>query len=126
MDTIITAPPSCDRNGNLFTEFMSPGTKITSEFYCETLNKIRRFIQKRRGMLNKGVVLLHDNARRHTAAQTNVLIKFFQLGDFRPPSLQSGPGAKRLPSLHQDEGLVGYPALPHQRRAHGWSHQLAA
>ena len=30
-----------------------------------------------------------------------------QLGDFRPPSLQSGPGAKRLPSLHQDEGLVG-------------------
>jgi len=23
------------------------------------------------------------------------------------PSLQSGPGAKRLPSLHQDESLIG-------------------
>jgi len=52
-----------------------------------------------------------------------------QLGDFRPPSLLSWPGAKRLPSLHQDEGLVGYPALPHQRRAHGfnnWLHNLVA
>jgi len=44
-----------------------------------------------------------------------------QLGDFRPPSLQSGPDAKRLPSLHQAEGLDGYPALPHQWRANGWS-----
>jgi len=49
-----------------------------------------------------------------------------QLGVFRPPSLQSRPGTKRLPSLHQDEGLVGYPALPHQRRAQGWSQHLAA
>jgi hypothetical protein len=45
-----------------------------------------------------------------------------QLGDFRPTSLQSGPGAKRLPSVLQDKGLVVYPALPLQRRAHGWSH----
>ena len=37
-------------------------------------------------MLTKGVVLLHDNARRHTAAQTNVLIKLFSWEIFdRPP-----------------------------------------
>ena len=49
-----------------------------------------------------------------------------QLGDFRPPSIQSEPGTKRLPSLHQDDGVVGYRALPHQRRAHGWNQPLDA
>jgi hypothetical protein len=29
------------------------------------------------GMLTRGVVLLHDNARPHTAARTNTLIKLF-------------------------------------------------
>ena len=101
---------------------MAPGTTITSEVYCETLNKLRRSIQNKRcGMLTKGVVLLHDNARPHTAASANALIKLFNWEIFDHP-----PGAKRLPSLHEDEGLVGYPALPHQRRAHGWSQQLAA
>jgi hypothetical protein len=59
------------------------------------------------------------------SARTNTLIKF-QLGDFRPPFLQFRPGTKRLPSVLQDESLVSYPALPLQRRAHGWSQQLAA
>jgi len=65
-----------NRKGILLTEFMAPGTTITSEVYCETLHKLRRSTQnKRRGMLSKGVVLLHDNARPHTAARTNALIK---------------------------------------------------
>jgi len=60
-----------DRMGILLTDFMASGTTITSEIYCETLNKLRRSIQnKRRGMLTKGVVLLHDNTRPHTAART--------------------------------------------------------
>jgi len=80
-----------DRKGILLTEFMAPGTTITSEVYCETLNKLRRSIQnKRRGMLTKGIVLLHDNARPHKCFN-----QVLQLGDFRPPSFQSGPGAKR-------------------------------
>jgi len=61
-----------DRKGILLTEFMAPGTTITSEVYCETLNKFRRSIQNKwRGMLTKGVVLLHDNARHHTAARAS-------------------------------------------------------
>ena len=57
---------------------MAPGTTLTSQVYCETLNTFRRSIQnKRRGMLTKGVVLLHDNARPHTAARTNASIKLF-------------------------------------------------
>ena len=61
-----------DRKGVLLIEFMEPGTTITSETYCETLKKLRRAIEnKRRGMLMSGVVLLHDNARPHTAACTH-------------------------------------------------------
>jgi hypothetical protein len=56
-----------DRKGNLLTEFMAPGTTVTSEVYCEALNKVRRSIQNKwHRMLTKGIVLLHDNARRHT------------------------------------------------------------
>ncbi|GBL62094.1 hypothetical protein AVEN_146441-1 [Araneus ventricosus] len=36
--------------------------------YCETLRKLQSAIQnKRRGMLSQGIVLLHDNARPHSA-----------------------------------------------------------
>jgi hypothetical protein len=42
-------------------------------------------IQGRRGMLTKGVVLLHDKARPHTAAHTNVLIKLFNWEIFKHP-----------------------------------------
>jgi len=81
-----------ERKGILLTEFMAPGTTITSEVYCETMNKLRRSIQnKRRGMLTKGVILLHDNARPHTAARTNALIKLFNWEIF---GHLSGTGAK--------------------------------
>jgi len=35
-----------NRKGILLTEFTAPGTTITSEVYCETLNKLQRLIQK--------------------------------------------------------------------------------
>jgi histone-lysine N-methyltransferase SETMAR len=38
------------------------------------------------GMLTKGVVLLHDNARPHTAARTNALIMLFNWEIFDYPS----------------------------------------
>jgi len=88
-----------DRKGILLTEFMAPGTTITSEVYCETLHKLRRSIQnKRRGMLSKGVVLLHDNARPHTAARTNALIKLFnwQIFDHPPYSADLAPSDYHL------------------------------
>ena len=82
MDAIIAAPASCEvhavicfvhaegRSMAEIHEFMAPGATIMSDVYCETLNKLRRSIQiKRRGILSKGVVLLHDNARPNTAAR---------------------------------------------------------
>ncbi|KAJ4429612.1 hypothetical protein ANN_21798 [Periplaneta americana] len=67
-----------DRKGVLLLDFMPKGTTINADRYCETLRKLRRAIQnKRRGMLSRGVVLLHDNARPYTAASTRELLDQF-------------------------------------------------
>ena len=80
-----------DRKGILLTQFMAPGTTITSEVYCEMLHKLRRSIQnKRRGMLSKGVVLLH-NTRPLTVARTNALIKLFNWAIFDHPPYSPYP-----------------------------------
>ena len=73
--------------GILLTEFMAPGTTMMSEVYCETLNKLHSLIQNKwRGMLTKGVVLLHNNVRPHTTAHTNALIKLFNWKiSYHPP-----------------------------------------
>jgi hypothetical protein len=60
-----------DRKGVLIVEFMQQRTTILSEMDCETLKKMQRAIQNnRRGILTSIVVLLHDDARLHTAACT--------------------------------------------------------
>ena len=47
--------------------------------YCDTIQRLRRAIQnERRGLLSSGVVLLHDNARPHTARQTTALLQQFR------------------------------------------------
>ena len=67
-----------DRQGVLLVEFLPQGTTINSAVYCETLKKLRRAIQnKMRGMLSATILLLHDNARPHSAAQTQNLITAF-------------------------------------------------
>ena len=68
-----------DRQGILLVEFLPQGTTINSAVYCETLKKPRRAIQsKRRGMLSATILLLHDNAQPHSAAQTQDLITSFK------------------------------------------------
>jgi len=49
-------------------------------------------------MLSKGVVLLHDNARPHTAARTNALIKLFnwKIFDHPPYSADLAPSDYHL------------------------------
>ena len=60
-----------DRHGVLLVEFLPNGQTVNSDKYCSTLTNLRRAIQnKRRGMLSRGILLLHDNARPHTSAQT--------------------------------------------------------
>ena len=63
----------------LLVEFLPQGTTLNSAVYCEMLKKLRRVIQnKRRGMLSATILLLHDNARLHPAAQTQALITSFR------------------------------------------------
>jgi hypothetical protein len=57
-----------DRKCVLLVEFLPQGSTVNAGVYCDTLKKLRRAIQnKRRGMLSRGVVMLPDNARPHTA-----------------------------------------------------------
>ncbi|KAJ4435469.1 hypothetical protein ANN_18085, partial [Periplaneta americana] len=71
-----------DRKGVLLLDFMPKGTTINANRYCETLRKLQRAIQnKRRGMLSRGVVLLHDNARPPDLAPSDFHL-FTKLKDF--------------------------------------------
>ena len=68
-----------DRRCVLLVESLPQGTTINSAVYCETLKKLRRAIQnKRRGMLGATILLLCDNARPHSAAQTQDVIASFK------------------------------------------------
>lgn len=57
-----------DHEGLLLADFKEPGVNINSTHYLETLDKLHKAIKnKRPGMLSRGVILLHDNARPHVA-----------------------------------------------------------
>jgi hypothetical protein len=74
--------------GVLLVEFLPEGTPITSTTCCETMKKLRRAIQnKRRGMITRRLMLLHDNARPNTAAETQALYHVIWLGTILPPPL---------------------------------------
>jgi len=75
-----------DRKGVLLVDFLPQGSTINAGVYCNTLKKLHRAIQnKRRGMLSRCVVMIHDNARPHTAAATQNLITTFGWEQFDHP-----------------------------------------
>ncbi|GBN18853.1 Histone-lysine N-methyltransferase SETMAR [Araneus ventricosus] len=77
-----------DRHDVLLVDFMQRGTTINAVAYGQTMRKLRRAIQnKRHGMLTEGILLLHDNARPHTAAQIRALFDSW-LGNFAAPTLR--------------------------------------
>lgn len=61
-----------DSKGPIIEHYQEQGSTVNSARYSEMLcNHLRPAIRsKRRGLLSKGVLLLHDNARPHTAAHT--------------------------------------------------------
>jgi hypothetical protein len=60
-----------DRKGVLMVEFMQQGTTM-SEVYCKTLKELRTAGHSEQKVWNADIqcMLLHDNARPHTAAHT--------------------------------------------------------
>ncbi|GBO06188.1 Mariner Mos1 transposase [Araneus ventricosus] len=75
-----------DKQGILLVEFLPRGETINAVRCCETLRKLWRAIQNRsRGMLSQSIVLLHDNARPHSAGVTQNLIQQFSWERFDHP-----------------------------------------
>lgn len=57
-----------DCRGVIMTDYLPQGQTITGNYYSKLLVSLRENIkEKRRGMLGKGVRLLHDNAPAHSA-----------------------------------------------------------
>ena len=89
-----------ERQGVLLVEFLPQGTTINSAVYCEMPKKLRPATQnKRRGMLSATILLLHDNARPHSAAQNQDLITSFRWKQLDHPPVQPLFGAKWFSSL---------------------------
>ncbi|GFR95296.1 histone-lysine N-methyltransferase SETMAR [Elysia marginata] len=60
-----------DSRGVLLFETLQPGETINAARYCQTLDKLREAIRRKRpGQLTNGVILQHDNATLHTARVT--------------------------------------------------------
>ncbi len=55
-----------DKDGVLLTEYLQRGTTINGPYYASIIERLRSVIlEKRRGKVNRGVLLLHDNAPVH-------------------------------------------------------------
>jgi hypothetical protein len=69
---------SWDHRGVLLVEFMEKGTTINAASYCATLERLKTTIKRKRlGLVTKGVLILHNNARPHVATATQELLKWF-------------------------------------------------
>jgi histone-lysine N-methyltransferase SETMAR len=62
-------------NGSILVHFQEKGQVVTSARYSDMLvNEMKPAIRSKcRGLLSKRVLLLHDNARPHTAAHTRTV-----------------------------------------------------
>ena len=61
-----------DSKGPILEDYLEKGRRINSARYSDLLaNNLKPAVRtKRQGLLSKKVLLLHDNARPHTASQT--------------------------------------------------------
>jgi len=60
-----------DMRGVLLVEFQEHGRTVNASSYCSLLKRLKTAIRtKRKGLLTQGVIVLHDNARPHTACLT--------------------------------------------------------
>jgi len=97
-----------DRKGVLLVDFLPQGSTINAGVYCDTLKKLHRAIQnKRRDMISRGVVMVHDNSRPHTAATQNLITTFgWEQFDHPPYSPDLAPNDFHL-FLHLKSFLAG-------------------
>jgi len=70
----------------LLTEFQQCDRTVTSASYCAILTKLCAAIHRKQpGLLTKEMLLLHDNARPHSANQTTAMLRSFKWEVFQHP-----------------------------------------
>lgn len=136
-----------DTRGVIATDRVPTGTSVTGAYYKNFLQNVLRpkIRQLRPGMLQSGVLILHDNARPHISAPIKLLEKYgwerlrhpAYSPDLSPPDFDLFPKLKehlrgvRFPTLeelrrevtrqirmlHKNETLNGIQALPRRWQA---------
>jgi histone-lysine N-methyltransferase SETMAR len=61
--------------GIIHYELLERNLTVTAERYCQQLRRLEEAIQQKRPGRRHGVILQHENARRHTANMTKVAIQ---------------------------------------------------
>jgi hypothetical protein len=76
-----------DMNGPILEHYQEKGETVNSVGYSTMLEeKPKPAIRSSRGLLSKGVLLLHDNSRPHTAAATVTTIQKLKFETINHPS----------------------------------------
>ena len=77
-----------DSQGPILESYQERGTTVTSATYCDILQgELKPAIRsKRRENLSKEILLLHHNARPHTAAHTFKTLKQLKWGAMEHPA----------------------------------------
>jgi hypothetical protein len=79
-----------DCQGVLLTEFQQRDHTVTTASYCMILTKLRAAIRRKRlGLLTKGMLLLHENARLHSDNQTTETLRSFKREVRQHPTYRS-------------------------------------
>ncbi|GFN98065.1 histone-lysine N-methyltransferase SETMAR [Plakobranchus ocellatus] len=69
--TKVMATVFWDSRGMILLDILPKGESVNADRYCETLDRLRHAVRRKRpGLLRSGVVLQHDNATPHTAKRT--------------------------------------------------------
>ncbi|XP_035228987.1 histone-lysine N-methyltransferase SETMAR-like, partial [Stegodyphus dumicola] len=67
--------------GVILIEYLEHGHTIKADRYCATLTKLRKAIRRKRlGLLSKGVILLHDNAKAPYSSPDSGIAAKVQVG----------------------------------------------
>ena len=83
----------------LLIDYLPKGQTINPEYYSSLLVQMKDILkEKRRGMVTKGVLFLHDNAPAHQALATQKKLAYlgFQCLDHPPYSLDLAPSDYQL------------------------------
>ena len=102
-----------DRKGILLIDWLPQNHSINAQYYCQLLLNLKEKIkQERRGKLSKGVLLLHDNARPHTANQTQTTLQAIKF--------ESLPHPPYSPDLAPSDYWL-FAEMAKEARGHKWS-----